>query len=247
MSYTLTFTGDFGPESTGATMRCQLYDSAGSASGGALSGVVELGSTGVFQYTATLTDGFRGSLVMYELADATNRAGFGINPQEAENTDVKTSTRATPADVTAAVASAGASITVISAVDGGNVTLRQGDTWRFTVTITGVTLTDYEAIAFGVKKRVTQDDDEATLLVRTDTGLVRVAGAAPVSAGNGTLTVGSATTFTVVVHMAETVNVAACVRTWYLKAFETGTTPDEGFTLATGSFTVAGWGVEAVS
>lgn len=247
MSYSITFTGDFGPESTGASMRCQLYNSAGSATGGVLSGVVELGTTGIFEYTATLADGFQGSLVMYELADSTNRLGFSINPQETENSDVKTSTRATPTDISSALASAGTSITVISAVDGGNITLRQGDTWRFTITITGVTLTNYEIIAFVVKKNETQDDDNSTLLLRSDVGLIRVAGNAPISSSNGTLTIDSATVFTGTVHMAETLNVNSCIRTWYLKVFETGTNPDEGFTIAHGDFTVAGWGLEATS
>jgi hypothetical protein len=152
------------------------------------------------------------------------------------------------AQVDAALVAAGTSITVISAVSGSAITVRQADTWRFAVTIAGVTLTDYEAVAFGVKRRVTQSDGEALLLVRDDSGLVRIAGAAPASAGNGTLTVDSATAFTVVVHMTETVNVSAKTNyTWYLKGFDTTPAPDEGYTVATGDFTVLGWGVEALS
>ena len=105
MTYTLACTVDLGAASAGATVYAQLYDSAGSAHGSAItSGINEL-LTGVFQLVVTVDDGFVGSLVMYESGDTDNRAAVSINPQETENADTKTSTRSshTAGDVVTAL------------------------------------------------------------------------------------------------------------------------------------------------
>ena len=148
----------------------------------------------------------------------------------------------------ALAAAAGSSITIVSTVNGSIITVRQADTWRFTVAITGATLTSYEKVAFAVKANETQDDDRAALYVRDDTGLVRIGTAAPTSSGNGSLTVDSDTEFSVLIALTETANVR--VRDgyhWYLKVWDTDTDPNEGYTLVEGEFNIVGWGIEATS
>lgn len=93
----------------------------------------------------------------------------------------------------------------------------------------------------GVKRTASQDDSDALLYLRSDTGLQRINGAAPVSAANGTLT-NTATSFTGNVAISETAGVTARSNyVWWLKGFDTTPDPDEGFTLATGKFTIACW------
>lgn len=146
----------------------------------------------------------------------------------------------------ASLANTGATVTVVSSVDGGNVTVYANDTWRFTVTDDQFALSSYEALALVVKRTARQDDAEALLYLRSDSGLVRIAGAAPISAGNGTLT-RSATSFTALVAIAETVGVANGKYTWWLKGFDATPDPNEGLTLAVGSFTVTDPGLQAIA
>jgi hypothetical protein len=142
----------------------------------------------------------------------------------------------------------GASVTVVSAVSGGTVTVHAADTWRFTVAseaLEALGLADYEVLGLVVKRDARQTDNQALLYVRSDTGLVRMDGAAPVSAGNGTLTK-AATSFTAVVHVAETQGLVPGVYTWWLKGLDTTPAPDEAVTLATGEFVVLAAGLQAV-
>jgi hypothetical protein len=142
--------------------------------------------------------------------------------------------------------STSSSITVVSAVDGDDITVYQSDTWSFSHTVgAGVVLTDYEAVAFVVKTSTGIADASGTLYLRSDTGLVAIGGAAPVSASNGVLTIDSATAYTVLVHMAET-NVTAGRYTWWLKGLDLSATPDRGRTIATGKFMIRAHGVRAI-
>lgn len=145
-------------------------------------------------------------------------------------------------------AASGATVTVISAVDGGTITLHVGDTWAFTVSDSTLDLSDYETVALVVKRNARQIDNDALLYLRSDTGLARIGGAAPVSAGNGTLTKTS-TSFSGTVALAETSasGLIAGQYTWWLKAFDTTPAPDEGYTLATGAFVLERAGLGAVS
>lgn len=69
----------------------QLYDAAGSTVGSAITtGIVSHGNNW-YGYNATLPDGHIGSMAFYDPANAASRYLFAINPQEAENTDSKTS------------------------------------------------------------------------------------------------------------------------------------------------------------
>lgn len=141
-----------------------------------------------------------------------------------------------------------ASITVMSAIDGDNITVYRNDTWSFSAEVT-FALTAYEAVAFVVKSGPSVADAAATLYVRSDTGLQAIGGAVPVSpitTANGSLTVDSATEFSVLIDMTAT-NVTPNNYTWWLKVFDTTATPDEGYTRATGKFLIKDYGLRATA
>lgn len=244
---------------TSGTIHAQLFGTAGTAIGSPITSGITRHSIGgtptqTVRYLGTFSDAFYGSLYFYDSTDPTIGVAVALNPQETENADVKSSTLSTltaaqvRTQMDAALVAAGTSIMVISAVDGSTITVRQADTWRLVVTISGVTLSDYEVLVFGVKQQVAQADASAVALLRTDNGLVYINKSAPDSSSNGTLTADSDTQFTVVVHMAETKKITQTQYcTWYLKGFDTDQTPDEGYTLASGRFDILGWGVEAVA
>lgn len=97
MAYTLSVSLALGAGRAGLTdLRAQLVDTAGVSVGTAVSaGFVALGS-GNYLWTGSIPDGHRGAATFYSAADgSTILAAASINPEEAENTDVKTSTRAT--------------------------------------------------------------------------------------------------------------------------------------------------------
>ena len=107
-------------------------------------------------------------------------------------------------------------------------------------------LTAYEAVAFVVKSGPSVADAAATLYVRSDTGLQSIAGAVAADASKGSLTVDSATEFSVLVDMTTT-NVTPNNYTWWLKVFDTTATPDEGYTRATGKFMIKDYGLRATA
>ncbi len=94
MAYSLNFVADFGPL-TGLTVHAKIFDAAGVQVGSTVtSGVVALGG-GVYQYLATLPDGHRGALLMFDSGNAARQVAFAVNPEEAERVDTKISTRST--------------------------------------------------------------------------------------------------------------------------------------------------------
>lgn len=155
-------------------------------------------------------------------------------------------------EVLAAIEALGAtaSITVMSAIDGDDITVYRNDTWSFSAEVT-FALTAYEAVAFVVKRSAGTADESAILYVRSDTGLQAIGGAAPVSpitTANGSLTIDSATEFSVLVDMAATnVTPRKDGYAWWLKVFEKSSPPNEGYTRATGKFIVKDYGVGAVA
>ena len=160
--------------------------------------------------------------------------------------DLSDAVEAIQADVDALGATS--SITVLSAIDGDDITVYRNDTWSFTAEVT-FALTAYEAVAFVVKSSQSVADDAALLYVRSDTGLQAIGGAAPVSpltSANGSLTVDSATEFSVLVDMTAT-NVAPNNYYWWLKVFDTTANPDEGYTRATGKFMIKDYGLRAIA
>lgn len=101
MSYQTEFVADFQSHRTGLTIHAQYYDNTGAASGAPItSGIVETAS-GIYRYLATISDGFVGSIVLYNSVDSNIRIAFSINPNELENTDIKISTRSSQISVDA--------------------------------------------------------------------------------------------------------------------------------------------------
>lgn len=84
-------------------LRAQLFDSAGTNSGAAIStGFVERGTNGMYIWFGTIDDSFVGGVEVYSNAAPSNILGIkDINPREVENNDVKASTLATQTSVTA--------------------------------------------------------------------------------------------------------------------------------------------------
>lgn len=149
---------------------------------------------------------------------------------------------ATAADIAAL---GGSSLTIVTAVNGNKITVYESDTWSFTISGLG-DISGYEVIAFGVKATPSVTDATATLLVRSDDGLIAIGGDAPVSAANGTVTPGSGS-IAVKIAMSETPVVTAGNYLWWIKGYDTTPSPSEGYTLATGSFCVAGSGVDSIT
>lgn len=98
MSYTLNFSLALGPGKAGLTdLRAQLVTSSGTNSGTAIStGFAEIGSGNYIWNYASFADDFRGGVKFYSNAAASTVLAFAaINPEEAEYTNAKTSTRST--------------------------------------------------------------------------------------------------------------------------------------------------------
>lgn len=246
MSYTYTFPIALGPVYAGLTLAAQLVDTAGANVGSAVTtGFVEVGTNGDYLWTASVPDAHRGGVKVYESGvPGTVLAVGAINPEDAEL--VAAILEDTGTEIPALVSGlSGATVTVVSSVDGGTITLRVGDTWRFTVSDATLDLSDYETVALVVKRSAGQPDDAALLYLRSDTGLVRIGGAAPAAAENGTLSK-TATTFTGMVALAETSGLQPGQYVWWLKGFDTTPDPDEALTLATGAFVLLPAGLAAV-
>lgn len=85
-------------DAAGLTLSAQLIDTTGANVGAAVTtGFVDLGLGFYLWHYAGFPDGFRGGVKFS--AGGTLRAIAAINPEEAENTDVKTSSRATSLNV----------------------------------------------------------------------------------------------------------------------------------------------------
>lgn len=98
MAYTLSFSLALGTSQTGLTLSAQLVDSAGVNVGGAVgTGFSERGR-GNYLWTGSIPDGHRGGVEFF--SGAILMAFSAINPEEAEYTDAKTSTRLATAGYT---------------------------------------------------------------------------------------------------------------------------------------------------
>ena len=117
MAYTLDFGLALGSSKAGlADLRAQIVDTAGSDVGAAAStGFVEIGQGYYLWHYAAFPDGQRGGVKFYSNAAPTVFLAFvALNPEEAENTDAKVTTRlasgTVAADVTAILADTGATL-----------------------------------------------------------------------------------------------------------------------------------------
>lgn len=143
------------------------------------------------------------------------------------------------------VAADGTPVEAWTTAVGTTITVYANSTW--VISQTGLaSMSGYEALAFSVKYSKADPDDDAVLLLRTDTGLERIGKAAPVSASNGSLTNGG-TSITGRVDMAETGVTPARNLVWTLKGLDTTPNPDQGAVLATGTWHILPGGVAATS
>ncbi len=102
--YSIAISLALGSSKAGLTdLRAQLVDTSGNNVGSEIStGFVDMGSGNYLWYYASMPDGHRGAVKFYSAAaPSTILAVAAINPEEAENTDVKVSTRSdhTPTQV----------------------------------------------------------------------------------------------------------------------------------------------------
>lgn len=135
MAYTLDFGLALGSSKAGlADLRAQVVDTAGSDVGAAAStGFVEIGQGYYLWHYAAFPDGQRGGVKFYSNAAPTVFLAFvALNPEEAENTDAKVTTRlasgTVAADVTAILADTGATLPAsIAALPTGADVLAQAE------------------------------------------------------------------------------------------------------------------------
>lgn len=143
MAYTLTIGLALGSSQTGLTLSAQLVDTAGANVGSAVTtGFVELGAGNYTWTYASFPDDFRGAVKLS--SSGTLKAIAAINPQEAEYTDAKTSSRlgtSTSATITytGPVATSG-DVTIVHGDDYNNTDSRALE-WSTTDTATWPDLT----------------------------------------------------------------------------------------------------------
>jgi hypothetical protein len=93
VAYTLTFSLALGTSQTGLTLEAQLIDTTGVDVGAAITtGFYEAG-LGNYTWTGSIPDSHRGGVKFRVAGGGTLKAVAAVNPEEAENTDSKTSTR----------------------------------------------------------------------------------------------------------------------------------------------------------
>lgn len=243
MAQTVPLTVRLGAANTGLAMGYRILNLDRTVySAFTVTGVVESTIAGTYSVDDGAVAPDAGGYVVWGTSGSDRLEG-NIDPVQS-NTAVLAALTALQVDVDALGTSS--SINILSVVDGDDITVYQSDTWSFSHTVgAGVVLTDYEALAFTVKLDVSIADASGALYLRSDTGLVAIGGAAPVSAANGVLTIDSAIAYTVLVHMAET-NVTANRYTWWLKGLDLSASPDRGRTIATGKFMIKAHGVRAI-
>lgn len=238
------------PDYAEATLAAQLVNTSAANVGAPMTDLVEcVGGNGIFEHAAQIPDNHQGWLRVYEVTSPDIiLVSIPINPQEIENSDLKTSV--VPAYVWAyanrTLSGAINNITVVSTVNAGIVAVYGKDTWQFSINNSALVLSLYDVVAFVVKRDPTQPDDEALLYVRSDTGLQRIGGAAAAAPSDGELLVDSVTQISVTIDMTAT-GVWSGTYRWWIKGFKTIATPDEGYTLADGTFRVISPGLQAIA
>jgi hypothetical protein len=122
-------------------------------------GMVEIGF-GMFQWTTSIPDGFRGSVVFSDADNVNARYGVAaINPQETENTDVKTS------HVTSVGGGGTVTVTPQDPVGDGTFQIIRYNTFIGTLENFVPSIT-WEAIYFTVKDRMSQPDASAVVQIK---------------------------------------------------------------------------------
>lgn len=206
MAYQLCISLALGSSKSGiAVLRAQLVDSAGANVGSAIdTGFTEIGAGNYLWNYAAFPDAFRGGVKFYSaLVPATMLAFCAVNPQEGEYVDAAISSRLAGTAYTAPDNTSISAIkaktdllttatpTVISAVDGSEITLYRGTTWSINLIVGDVT--GNSKIWFTVKDDLNKSDTDSYLQVEKTGGLGYFNGAAGTSS-DATLVVNDAAT-----------------------------------------------------
>jgi len=221
-----------------ATLRAQLYDTAGAAVGALLSGgFTEWGQGAYSWHYAAYPDGFEGTVVFTKsgfpavpvFVLSLNNADFGIT-SGADNAAIAAAVWAYASrTLTQAVASA------MAAVLGTGLALLRGDTWIENLTGLG-NITGRTKLWFTVKTSENDQDSEALIQILEVGGLQRLNGAAA-TAGQGSIVVTDATTGALTINLAAaaTAQLAIASRLYYDVQW---LGPNGVLTAAAGRFTV---------
>lgn len=191
MAYTLDFQLNLGLSNTGLTLEAQLINSTGGNVGAAITtGFFEVGAGNYLWHTTAMPDGFRGGVIFRVSPAGAIKTFVAVNPQEAENNDVKVSTLPTSAaSLTAAavwVYPTRTLTTAVVAVDppalvfGDVIRIRRGDTIGIPFSGLG-SLTGRTKLWFSVKRETEDTDNEAIIQIEESGGLLRLNGGLTVS------------------------------------------------------------------
>lgn len=99
MAYNVVIAADFGVANTGKTVHGKLFGADGSQVGSTITAGFVEAVAGLYIYVLSAPDGQEGVFVAYDSANAALRRSVVIAPRETENSDVKSSTLATPGNV----------------------------------------------------------------------------------------------------------------------------------------------------
>lgn len=134
-------------------------------------------------------------------------------------------------------------VSVLSAVNGGNITVYQHSTWTFSLEDNLLSpLQDRENLIFVVKKHGDDADSNAILLVTLAEGLSVLGKTAVATASKGSVVAETQTRVRITIDIDIVAsNIASSFEgsyKWWLKAIETGSPVVEGYTLAEGGFII---------
>jgi negative regulator of replication initiation len=121
VSYSVVIAADFGAANTGLTVYGKLFDTDGVQVGSTITtGFVEA-VAGLYVYVLSCPSGQEGVLVVYDSANAALRRVAVVAPRETENSDVKSSTLATPTNVSDAQTAITDAIAALNNLSGSDV------------------------------------------------------------------------------------------------------------------------------
>jgi hypothetical protein len=182
MAYTFSKILTLGAGETGLTLTAALFDTEKvSAAGLSTTEMSEVAAgSGTYIWAGTIPDSHRGYITFSD--GATFKAAVSVNPEEAENTDVKTSTRTSSSATWAVLTSSGLSSDNISAV--------RGDSWSIDFTNLG-DISSRTKLWFTLKSDPEGADSTALVQIEETAGLLYLDGAAG-TAGQGDITVSDA-------------------------------------------------------
>lgn len=215
MTYAVPFVWQGGESNSGLSLTATILDSSGASVASGLSGVTEIGSTGMYRwYYAAFTDGFVGFVEF--LSGATVKTIFPISPADAAITPPSASdytpARAAKLDLIGAIQISSGSRAQTGTVGKYNFTIEQGSSFSKVLTWlaegVAVNVTGYTA-----RLKVRNASSGAELLsMTTENGKIALGGAA----GTITLTLTAAETallaFTVAPYDLELVSSGGLVR-----------------------------------